>query len=185
MFLKLSSAVFVLGLLVVGYASWIPLKAELAQVLLKQAWADTLVDAQIHRPWSWADHWPVARLSLFEKDIDLIVLEGDSGSVLAFAPGHAVASGMPDERRSVVISGHRDTHFKFLEDVSVGEIFQLETIQGQFSYQVKNVKIRDSRVDLIDVRQDVDELILVTCYPFNAPVAGGPLRYVAQLVRVD
>lgn len=58
------------GLVLVAQGLWIPAKAVLAQVLLQYAWTQT-VDAggpngtdpaAIHRPWPWADTWPVARL---------------------------------------------------------------------------------------------------------------------------
>jgi len=174
-----------LGLLVLGAAfiahgSWIPLKAWLAQQLLQKAWAETLADGGLHRPWAWADHWPVARLRVPREGEDLIVLEGDSGNVLAFAPGHAVRSGMPGGGRTIVISGHRDTHFRFLEMLKPGDILDLETPEGERSYRVAETVVLDARETGIVIHDGMEELILVTCYPFHVPTAGGPLRYVIR-----
>jgi len=105
------------------------------------------------------------------------VLEGDSGAVLAFAPGRAPAGGTPETHRSVVISGHRDTHFRFLQDLRTGDPLILETPRGKQDYRVTGTAIRDARTDRIAIRKGVEELILTTCYPFDAPIAGGPLRY--------
>jgi len=175
----------ILGAALLTHGSWIPLKAWLAQQLLQQAWAETLNDGDIHRPWTWADHWPVARLRAPGEGVDLIVLEGDSGNVLAFAPGHAIRSGMPGDSRTLVISGHRDTHFRFLEGLGPGEVLELEAHNGRYRYRVTETGIRDSRDSDIVIRDGVEELILVTCYPFDAPMAGGSLRYLvrAELVR--
>jgi sortase A len=161
-----------------GYGLWIPAKAELAQWLLKDAWQKTLLDGGKQKPWSWADHWPVARLLAPAAGIDQIVLEGDSGNVLAFAPGHSSQSAMPGSGSAVVISGHRDTHFSFLKDLQQGQQLHLQTVKGDFHYAVMQTQIVDSRMTRLTPHLTDEQLVLVTCYPFDSPVAGGPLRYV-------
>ena len=173
-----------LGLAYVIQGSWIPLKAWMAQQLLQRAWQETQRDGGIHRPWAWADHWPVARLRVPESGVDVIVLEGDSGNVLAFAPGHAERSGLPGEARTAVISGHRDTHFRFLRDLVPGTLLDLETPAGRYRYRVTGTAIRDVRTAGLAIRDGVAELILVTCYPFDALLAGGPLRYLVRAQRL-
>jgi sortase A len=77
------------------------LEAQLAQVLLRRAWAETQATGRPVKPWSWADTWPVARLSVPRHDVDLIVLAGASGRTLAFGPGHVdgrAAPGTPGTR---------------------------------------------------------------------------------------
>jgi len=97
---------------------------------------------------------------------------------LAFAPGHNVLSAIPGEQGTVVISGHRDTHFRFLQDLKKGQSIQIETPGKQFLYQVTGSQIVDATQTAIDVGTTVEHLLLVTCYPFNSPVAGGNLRYI-------
>jgi sortase A len=46
------------------------------------------------------------------------------------------------------------------------------------SYVVTEIKIIDSTKQDISIHSDQDELKLVTCFPFDGIVAGGPLRYV-------
>ncbi|MGD8582011.1 MAG: class GN sortase, partial [Gammaproteobacteria bacterium] len=77
-----------------GLAGWIHTKAIAAQVLLERAWQQTLTDNKHHKPWSWADTWPVAELIVPDLAIEQIVLAGDSGAILAFGPGHSSASAM-------------------------------------------------------------------------------------------
>lgn len=180
-----SLLLLVLALAVIGYGLYIPAKAELAQWLLKDAWQKTLVDGTRQKPWSWADHWPVARLMASAAGIDQIVLEGDSGNVLAFAPGHNSQSAMPGDGSAVVISGHRDTHFTFLRDLQQGQQLIMQTAAGEFHYAVTQTQIVDSRVTRLAPHATDEQLVLVTCYPFDSPVAGGPMRYVVTALPVN
>lgn len=158
--------------------SWIHIKAQIAQWLLQDAWQQTQLDGHVHKPWRWADHWPVARLKVPHLQVDQIVLEGDSGNVLAFAPGHNAQSANPGEPGVVIISGHRDTHFSFLQYLEKGQSIQIETVDRNYRYQITDSQVVDATQTGIDTDAAMDHLLLVTCYPFSSPVAGGPLRYV-------
>ena len=171
---------FLLGIGLMAQGLWIPAKAQLAQWLLQDAWHKTLADGADHKPWSWADHWPVAQLSVPGLSIEQIVLAGDSGNVLAFAPGLNRQAAKPGEGGTVVISGHRDTHFKFLQYLQDGQQIVLMTTKQQAVYEVTARQVVNADTTRIDVAAETDQLLLVTCYPFNSPVAGGPLRYVVS-----
>ena len=162
------------------HAGWIHAKAMLAQVLLDRAWNATLVDGGTHRPWPWADTWPVAKLHAPRLQRTQIVLAGDDGRALAFGPGWAQASGSPGGRGTTVISGHRDTHFAWLAQLQAGDRLELHTTDGPRSYVVSGTRVADSRFERIDVQSGDDSLLLVTCWPFDAVVPGGPMRYVIR-----
>jgi sortase A len=167
------------GFLALGQGTYIPAKAWLAQELMLKAWSRMQSGASRVTPWPWADTWPIARLTARSGDVDLIVLAGGSGRTLAFGPGHMSASAMPGEVGNTVIAGHRDTHFQFLKDVQAGEILKLESARGlEHSYEVIGVDVVDSRKGSLLLDTDAAMLSLVTCYPFDAIDAGGPLRYV-------
>lgn len=163
-------------------AIWIPAKAVVAQYLLEQAWRQSQQHDGHIRPWPWADTWPVARLIAPEHGVDQIVLAGDSGAVLAFAPGMSFAGDKPDEAGTVMISGHRDTHFRFLRDLEAGDRIRLQTRVAEFDYIVRGAQVVDSR----DYRatDTADNLLLVTCYPFDTVQPGGTIRYLVQADRV-
>jgi sortase A len=164
-----------------GLAGWIHTKAHAAQILLDRAWQQTLISKNTNKPWPWADTWPVAELIVPKLDISQIVLAGDSGEALAFGPGHSFASALPDEHGTVMISGHRDTHFRFLQRLKQGERLILKTKTGIHYYTVSNTRIVDSRSYKVDTNND--ELILVTCYPFNSVISGGTERYMVYAQR--
>jgi sortase A len=167
------------GLCFLVSGSWIQIKAVVAQALLDRSWQQTLNNGTPVQPWSWADHWPVAQLKFHKFKRAFVVLSGDSGSSLAFAPGWNTRSAKPGVQGVTVISGHCDTYFKILKDIEIGDSIDIITTQGvTVNYQVKTIEVVDSRVATINTEQSGQVLVLVTCYPFDAVVVGGPLRYV-------
>mgnify|MGYP001611114118 CR=1 FL=1 len=169
-----------LGLWQTGTAAWIHAKAELAQVLLERAWEKNLAGDARARPWPWADTWPVARLRIPSRGVDVIVLQGDSGRSLAFAPGMAAGSTAPGQPGTTLISAHRDTHFEPLADIQPGDRIEVETSQGRWTYRVLYTDVVDARHTGVGSNPLRDELVLVTCYPFESLVHGGPYRMVIR-----
>jgi sortase A len=168
-----------------GQGSYIPAKAWFAQELMHRAWLRAVSDGDRHAPWPWADTWPVARLSAKSGDVNLIVLAGGSGRTLAFGPGHLSASSLPGEMGNSVIAGHRDTHFNFLRDVEIGETLVIENADGQkHLFKVTGIDVVDSRRGSLLLDTDAAMLSLVTCYPFDAREACGPMRYVVTAKKV-
>lgn len=173
------AALLALGFWNLGQGAYIPAKAWFAQELMQHAWLRVTAGADRAAPWPWADTWPVARLTVKSQDVDLIVLAGGSGRTLAFGPGHLGASAEPGDVGNSIIAGHRDTHFAFLRDVEVGEFIGVETRRGQgHLYEVVGVDVVDARKGSLVLDTQQSMLSLVTCYPFDALEAGGPLRYV-------
>jgi len=167
------------GLWQLGQGAWIYVKARLAQHLLQRAWARTLRGEPEARPWPWADTWPVARLQVPAHGVDLIVLIGVSGRTLAFGPGHAPGSAVPGAHGTAIVTGHRDTHFRFLERVQQGDEIIVEGPDRRRSrLRVQATSVVDSRTAVIWTEDQSASLVLMTCYPFGAVMPGGPLRYV-------
>lgn len=182
--------IFLLLMSASGYlladGGWIYLKAQLAQQLLEHSWNEMLETAQPAKPWPWADTWSVARLRVPTRGVDQIVLAGDSGRTLAFGPGHTPGSAMPGEAGSVIISGHRDTHFRFLQHLKQGEEIQLQTATGEYRYTIQGTRLLNIKRHQLVSDPDSKQLHLVTCFPFDSVVSGGPLRYVvdAELIAL-
>jgi sortase A len=170
-----------------GHGAFLYGKAWLAQVLLRDAWQRFQDGAAGPvRPWPWADTWPVARLEVPRLGIDEIVLAGGSGRTLAFAPGHVDGTALPGAAGNSIIGGHRDTHFRFLADLVPGDAVVVTTVdRRRITYRV--VEHRVVRDGAAAIRLDVAGawLTLATCYPFDAIVPGGPLRYVVTAAADD
>ena len=165
------------GLCLCGHAGYIYAKAMAAQVLIQRAWQESQETQRQVKPWSWADTWPVARLIVPCLDVDLYVLAGDNGSSLAFGPGRRFGTNM--------ISAHRDTHFRFLKRLRPGDAILLQERSGPWHrYRVTATAVVNKSVNLPRAG-DPSTLILVTCYPFDAIVPGGPLRYVVYAQEIE
>ena len=174
------------ALLALGAASllaglWLPLKAALAEELLNRAWSAARQGGEHVKPWPWADTWPVARLSLppAAHTGPLIVLAGATGRGLAFAPGLLDGSAEPGEPGVAVIAAHRDTHFRALARLALGDRFEIERADGaRLDYAVTSIEVIDTKAESLRLDANASVVALVTCYPFDALVPGGTLRYV-------
>ncbi|MBX3724368.1 MAG: class GN sortase [Xanthomonadales bacterium] len=180
--LLLAALLGIAALATAADAGWIHGKAALAQWLLERAWQRGLVQGEAPPPWPWADTRPVARLLRPDGGAQ-IVLAGDSGRVLAFGPGWAPASAAPGQPGTTVVSGHRDTHFAWLRQLQPGDRIGLDDGTIRRDYLVHASRVVDSRRTGIGLDHETgDRLLLVTCWPFDAVSAGGPLRYVVEAV---
>jgi sortase A len=102
-----------------------------------------------------------------------------SGRTLAFGPGYAPDSAAPGTPGTAILTGHRDTHFRFLQRVRHGDEILVEAPGlPPTRLRVRATAIVDSRSAVIRNENDAAALVLMTCYPFDAIRPGGPLRYV-------
>jgi len=174
---SLALGLFLIGALQFGHGTWIQAKGWLAQELIARAWLRTLDGGKEVRPWPWADTWPVARLSVPALKIERYVLAGGNG--MAFGPGHFSGTPVPGAPGNSVVGGHRDTHLAFLRNVKPGDLLQVERADGeQVPYRVLDASVLDKRDLWVAKQEGPNRLTLVTCYPFDAPRAGGTQRYV-------
>ena len=165
------------GLILLGQGSCIHAKAILAQILLERAFAETIATGHETKPWSWADTWPVARIEVKRIHASAIVLAGSSGQALAFGPGHIERTPDAGERGVAVYSAHRDTHFRFLRDVAIGDEIDVTRSDGRkFRYLADSTSIVRFDASGIDSLAGGYELVLSTCWPFDA-LTPGPDRY--------
>ena len=161
--------------------AWIYLKARTAQYLIERAWSrNDFVDAPLS-PWPWADTHVIARMRVPALAIEQFVLAGAHGQSLAFGPGHLSGTALPGDSGNSVIAGHRDTHFEFLRRLSPGDAIYFDFPQGRtVRYRVSNVWVTvDTDMRPLQARTDL-HLTLITCYPFDALRAGGPLRFIVE-----
>ncbi|RLT99394.1 class GN sortase [Ketobacter sp.] len=183
---RLALLLMVGAIWLLGESAYLAAKAQLAQVLLDDAWQKHLQDGRAHRPWPWADTSPIARLLFPRQDKKLVILAGASGRNLAFGPAHLSASVAPGQAGVSVIGGHRDTHFAFLREVELGEQFLLQSRDGGLQwFEIVQIQVTDVRDSEIALQADEPVLALVACYPFNALDSGGPLRYLVIARRIQ
>ena len=177
--LAAAAALAAFGAIEFGQGVWIYAKAQLAQLLIEDAWQRRLAGEPAPKPWPWADTFPVARLEAPEQRVSLYILAGSSGRTLAFGPGHQDGTPLPGEPGNSVVGGHRDTHLAFLRHLKRGDTIRIERPNGTLvDYRVTELDVLDRRDTWVMRDDGRTRLTLVTCWPFDALRAGGPERYV-------
>jgi sortase A len=127
---------------------------------------------------------PVADLSIPRIGLSAIVLQGSDDHTLSLGPGHFETTPLPGEPGNVVIAGHRDTFFRPLQNVQVGDDIILTAFGRHVHYRVLWFSIVDpGEVSVIGPTSDA-VLTLVTCYPFHF-IGPAPDRFIVRSIRVE
>jgi sortase A len=127
---------------------------------------------------------PLAELSIPRIGLSAVVLQGSDEHTLRVGAGHIETTPLPGESGNVAIAGHRDSFFRPLRNVQVGDDIWLNTPAAPVHYRVSSFRVvNPSEVSVIDPTADA-VLTLVTCYPFYF-VGSAPDRFIvrATLVR--
>jgi sortase A len=107
------------------------------------------------------------------------VVEGTTARALRKGPGHLEGSAMPGKSGNTVIAGHRDTHFRMLKDVAVGDEIRIDAAERSYRYRIVETSIVSPK-DVRSLRPESDAVItLITCYPFYF-IGPAPKRFVVR-----
>lgn len=183
----LSTAILIAGVLLISQSFYMQAKSQLAQVLIAYSWQKSIDDSRQSlppKPWWWADTRAIARLDVPRLQQQLYVMQDSSGESLAFGPGHLTGSSSPGQEGHVMVAGHRDSHFAFLEHIEIGDLIDTKNYRAEEKrYRVVDLKVLNTKHEILKKLQS-NLLTLITCYPFKGWVPGGPLRYIvsAELV---
>ncbi|AIE61258.1 class D sortase [Bacillus methanolicus] len=114
----------------------------------------------------------------------LPIIHGTNEEELEKGVGHFAGSVLPGEDDNSVLSGHRDTVFRKLGKVGIGDLLIVTTSAGEFTYKVRKVRIVDADDKTVIVPKPRATLTVTTCYPFHF-IGDAPERYVlvADLVK--
>jgi len=114
----------------------------------------------------------------------LPILQGTGDVELKKGVGHFNQSVLPGEKDNCVLSGHRETVFRQLGNLKIGDTLIVQTSAGTFTYEVSGTRIVHADDKTVIVPTDHAVLTLTTCYPFNTP-GYFPDRYIvsADLVK--
>jgi sortase A len=111
---------------------------------------------------------PTARIQIPAIGVDKIVVEGVSLPDLKKGPGHYPESPLPGQEGNAAIAGHRTTYgapFNRIDELEPGDEITVQTVQGEFTYLVKEQQIvRPSQVEVLQDKGD-NRLTLTACHP--------------------
>lgn len=188
--LRIAAALILLaGACLTCRALYLHAKAELAGILIRRAWKQSIESGRGQAPWPWADTHPIARLQIPRLGYDEIVLEGATPRTLAFGPARLFSGAQLGESGNLVLAGHRTSWFKSLEGIAQDDAIQLEWFDShrqlhQRSYKVRGIQVVDPKDVMLLAPTSEDALTLITCYPFGRSPRS-PQRFIVRASPVD
>jgi sortase A len=187
--LRLAAAVFLAGgLLALGYAAYVITEANTYQTIElrrfeRERQAPAVEPALASEP-PLVEGGPIGEIRIPRLHLAAVVAEGDSPAVLRVAVGHLAETALPGQPGNVVLAGHRDTFFRPLKGVQVGDLITLDTRGGAFTYRVASTAVVPPS-DLQVLRPTARHtLTLITCFPF-AYIGSAPNRFIVRAHETD
>lgn len=107
----------------------------------------------------------VARLIIPRLDLQEIVVQGTSYKALKAGPGHLVQTPLPGDPGNSVLAGHRDTFFRKLNDLNLGDSVVVERGGRTYHFVIIGRKIVDPGDVSVLKPSPEPTLTLITCYP--------------------
>jgi sortase A len=121
----------------------------------------------------------VARFEAPSVNLRATVLEGSDETTLNRAAGHIEDTAFPGDRGNVAIAAHRDTIFRTVRNLRVGDPLVLTTTDRVYRYRITRLRVVEpDDVAVLDA-MDHPTLTLVTCYPFTF-IGHAPKRFVVS-----
>jgi len=114
----------------------------------------------------------------------LPILQGTEEKELKEGVGHFIQSVLPGEKDNCVLSGHRETVFRQVGDLKIGDKLIVRTSAGTFNYEISGTRIVHEDDKTVIVPIDHAVLTLTTCYPFNY-LGNAPDRYIISATLVE
>ena len=125
----------------------------------------------------------LADLSIPRVHLSAVVLHGSDARTLRLGVGHIENTAFPGEPGNVAIAGHRDSFFRPLRNIQVGDDVLLDTPRGRVRYRVSSFHVvPPTDVSVLKPTPD-STLTLVTCYPFWV-LGHAPDRFIVRAVRI-
>jgi sortase A len=178
----------VAGLMALAYCAFVYFQASRFQAAEKTRFAkDTHAQSipaepSAPREWKYPSRGEVlAELRIPRIGLSSVVLEGSGPRELKLGPGHISSTPLPGQGGNFAVAGHRDTFFRALRSIVVGDVIQITSREREFQYKVVSTKIVGPRDVLVLQPTGSETLTLVTCYPFDY-LGPAPKRFI---VRAD
>jgi sortase A len=110
----------------------------------------------------------VAILRIPKIGVEKAVVEGVGVNALKQGPGHYPTTPLPGQPGNAAIAGHRTTYgapFFRTDELEAGDLIQVTTRQGEFTYKVREKKIVKPTQNEVLNPSDENLLTLTTCNP--------------------
>lgn len=175
-----------LALVSLARVSATPLKAAVGHYLLNTAWEKTLNTGVRSRPWASADFNLIGKLTIPRLGISRVVLSNASGEAMSWGVGSVIPTRRSSINLPTILAGHRDTHMKFMSHLQIGDRLEFQKFDGSTKfYKITISKVTTTpQLTLNEQVSGNHQLVLTTCWPFNA-IQSGPERFVVVAEPVN
>ena len=135
-------------------------------------------------PGNWIGGEALALLSVNRLNLEVPVFFGTDKITLNKGAGLVETNAIPGEVGNIAIAGHRDSFFRPLQGMQIGDIVELRSENASRRFTVEEILITDA-LD-ISVLADTGDTILtlITCYPFHY-VGYAPDRFIVRARLTD
>jgi sortase A len=180
-FLRVACYVFLtMGIFALGYAGFIGADSHVYQALEMKRLRQAAPSAE---PRVLVNGDVIGEIQVPRLGMSAIVVQGDSPVSLRRAVGHLPKSALPGERGNVVLAGHRDTFFRPLREIQVGDQIRFKTRARSFEYVVEFIEVvAPGDIQVLQPSTGHD-LTFITCFPFQY-VGPAPKRFVVHAREV-
>ncbi len=169
------------GILALGYAGFVFADSQTYQALEMKKFKQA---GRLSEPHILTEGDVIGEIQIPRLGLNVIVVQGDSPASLRRAVGHLTKSALPGEWGNVALAGHRDTFFRPLRDIRLGDEIRFMTRERSFHYRVESIEVvapTDLRVLESSTGHD---LTLLTCFPIYY-VGPAPKRLVVRAREVE
>ena len=121
----------------------------------------------------------LGRLEAPSVKLSTTVLEGSDDATLSRGSGHIEDTPFPGQPGNVGVAGHRDTTFRALRHIHIGDALEFKTADRLYRYRIsKTMIVGPDDVYVLDPTA-TPALTLVTCYPFEF-IGHAPRRFIVR-----
>lgn len=125
------------------------------------------------------------RIEIPRLGLKAIIREGADEKTLKRAVGLVPNAPLPGRDGNTVLAAHRDTFFWPLKDIELNDRIRLRAANDEvYEYRVDEVRIVEPEETDVLQSRGVEELTLVTCYPFRF-IGPAPDRFIVKATRVN
>jgi sortase A len=169
------------GVLALGYAGFVFAVSHAYQALEMKKFKHA---GLVSEPHILVEGDVIGEIQAPRLGLNAIVVQGDSPANLRRAVGHISNSALPGEWGNVALAGHRDTFFRPLHDIRLGDEIRFKTPERSFEYLVESIEVvAPNDIQVLEPSTGHD-LTFITCFPFHF-VGAAPKRFIVHARGID
>lgn len=179
-----SVLLLIAGVAALGYVAYVVVSAQFFQAVESRKLEHASVQPRLGlEPRIVTEGDVIGQIEVPRLGLSAIVVQGDSDDVLRHAVGHIPETALPGQAGNIALAGHRDTIFRPLRDIRVGDIITLKTAAGDRAYRVNLTEVVPPTDTEVLQSHAENELTLITCFPFHY-IGHAPNRFVVRAREV-